>query len=147
MVAELGRTRRPVGTCLVFFAVVALSWSSASMEESQDQLMELAAKNLELTQGLATVETSTATLTPQQVVMSSVIDTRLLKQSAAFDGDRTKWIDSAFTFRAYASAVSTRMVVLMKHAQGAIESMDLPTAPSDRQANAQLCSVLAMVVN
>ena len=54
-----------------------------------------------------TVEASTATPTPQQVLMPSVIDTRVLLQPAACDGDRTKWADWAFTFGAYASAVST----------------------------------------
>ena len=84
MVAELGRRRRPVGTCLVIFALVLLSRSSANMEGLQDQLMVLAAKNIELTQRLATVmATSTATPTPQQVLMPSVINTRWLKQPAA----------------------------------------------------------------
>ena len=84
MVAELGRRRRPVVTCLVFFALEMLSWSSPNTEGLQDQLSELAAKNVELIQRLATMEASTATPTPQQVMMPSVIDTSLLKQPAAF---------------------------------------------------------------
>ena len=106
--------------------------------------MELAAKNIELTQRLATVEAETPT--PQQVFLPTVIDTRLLKQPAAMDGDRAKWADWAFTFRAYASAVRTRMVVLMEHAQSAADWLELPTSPSDNQVNAQLHSVLAMIV-
>ena len=53
---------------------------------------------------------------------------------------------SAFTFRAYASAVSTRMVVLMEHALSATGPLTLSTAPSDKEVNAQLYSVLAMLV-
>ena len=64
----------------------------------------------------------------------------------AFDGDRTTRADWAFTFRAYASAVSTRMAVLMEHAQSATDWLDLPTAPSDKQVIAQLYYVLAMLV-
>ena len=74
------------------------------------------------------------------------MDTRLPKQPAAFDGDRTKWYDRALTFRACASAVSTRMVVLMEHAQGEIEPLDLPVALGDRQVIAQLYCVLAILV-
>ena len=117
------------------------------MESLQQQLIDLAAKNIELTQRLATVEAaSSATPTPQQVLLPSAIDTSLLKQPAVFDGDRTTWADCAFTFRAYASAVSTRMVVVMEHAQSATEPWDLPAAASDNQANAQLRYVLGMLV-
>ena len=70
----------------------------------------------------------------------------MLKQPVAFDGDRTKWAEWAFTVRAYARAVSTRMVVLMEHAQSATDLLDLPTAPSDNQVNAQLYYVLAVLV-
>ena len=72
--------------------------------------------------------------------MPLVIDTRLLKQPVAFDGDRTKWADWAdwaSTFRAYASAISTRLVVLIEHAQSATDPMDLPAAPSDKQVTAR----------
>ena len=82
-------------------------------------------------------EAHRAALTPEQVLMPLVSDTRLRKQPAAFDGDRTKGTDWAFTFKVHASPVSTRMVVLMDHAQSAIGPLDLPTAPSDRQGNAQ----------
>ena len=78
--------------------------------------------------------------------MLLVIDARLVKQPSAFDGDRTKWADWALTFRAYANAASNRMVVLMEHAQSEMEPLDLPTSPSDRQVNAQLYCVLAMLV-
>ena len=94
--------------------------------------MELAARDAELTQRLSAVEAASSTPTPQQVLLPSVIDTRLL------DGDRTKWADLAFTFRAYASAVSTRMVVLMEQAQSATDPLDMPTAPSDKQVHARL---------
>ena len=77
--------------------------------------------------------------------MSSVSDARLLKQPAAFN--RTKWADWAVTFMAHASAVSTRMVVLMERAQSATDFVDLPTAPSNRQVNAPQYSVLAMLVS
>ena len=73
--------------------------------------MELAAKNIELT--LATVEASTATPSPPQVLVPSVVDMRLLKQPAAFDGDRTTLADWALTFRAYADAVNTHMSVCL----------------------------------
>ena len=49
------------------------------------------------------------------------IGTRLQKQPAAFARDRTKWVDWGFTFIANASAVSTRMVVLMEHCQDEIQ--------------------------
>ena len=82
------------------------------------QFMELAAKNIELRQRRATVEAvGTATPTPQQVLMPSVIDTRFLEQPVAFYGDRTKWTDWACTCRAYASAGNTRMVVSMEQVQ------------------------------
>ena len=117
------------------------------MESLQQQLMDLAAKNIELTQRLATVEAASSAIpTPQQVLLPSVIDTSLIKQPAVFDGDRTTWADWAFTFRAYASAVSTRMVVVMAHAQSATEPWDLPAAASVNQANAQLRYVLVMLV-
>ena len=77
--------------------------------------------------------------------LPSLNDTSLLKQQA-FDGDRKKWADWAFTFRACASAVSTRMVVLVEHAQCATEPLTLPKVPSDKQVNAQLYNVLAMLV-
>ena len=48
MVAELCRRRRPVEPRFLFLALVVFSWS-ARMEGLQDQLMELAAKNIELT--------------------------------------------------------------------------------------------------
>ena len=38
------------------------------------------------------------------------------------------------------------MAVLMEHAQSATDWLDLPTAPSDKQVNAQLYYVLAMLV-
>ena len=44
------------------------------------------------------------------------------------------------------AAVSTRMVVLMEHAPGEREPLDLPTAPSDSQLHAQLCCVPAMLM-
>ena len=37
------------------------------------------------------------------------------------------------------------MVALMEHAQRAADSLDLRTAPSDKQNNAQLYNVLAML--
>ena len=137
-----------MGTCLVFLALVVLSWSSANMDGLQDQLMELAAKNIELTQRLATAGSEHSDTLPstRKFLMLLVIDTRFVKQPAAFDGDGTKWADWALTFRAYASAASNRTVVWMEHAQGEIEPLDLPTSPSDRQVNAQLYCVLAMLV-
>ena len=72
---------------------------------------------------------------PQQVLVPSFTDTRLLMQPAEFAGDRTKWADRAFTFRAYASAVSTRVVVMKEHAQGGIEPLDLPVTPGYSQVN------------
>ena len=58
------------------------------MEGLQGQLVEFAVKNTEMTQRLATVEAAkTVTPNPQQVLMPSTIDTRLLKQPAASDGD------------------------------------------------------------
>ena len=60
------------------------------MEGLQEQLMGLAAKNIELTQRLATEAASSATPTPQHVMLPSVIDTRLLDQPVVIDGDRTK---------------------------------------------------------
>ena len=88
-----------MGTRHVFLTLVlVVSGSTASMEELQDQLMELAVRNAELTQRVSAVEAA--------VVLQWVIDTSLLKQPAAFDGDRTKWVEWAFTFRACASAVS-----------------------------------------
>ena len=50
--------------------------------------MALAAKNIELPQRLAAVEAANSTPTPQQVLLPSMTDTRLLKQPAAFDGDQ-----------------------------------------------------------
>ena len=147
MAAEPGRRRRPVGTCLAFLALALVSWSSASTEALQEQLGELAARNADLTRTLGAVEASASSKpNPQQVLFPSVVDTRLLKQPVAFDGDRTKRAGWAFTFRAYASAVSTRMVVLMVHAQSATEPQTFPTAQSDVQVNAQLYYVLAMLV-
>ena len=105
-----------------------------------------ASRNLEVAGSICGAEASAAAPTPQQVLMPSVIDRRLLKQLTAFDGDRTKWANWAFTFRENASAVSTRTVVFMEHAQGEIEPLDLPTAPSDRQVNVQVFCVLAMLV-
>ena len=103
MVAEPGRRRRPVGTCFVFLTLVLVSGSTASMEGLQYQLMELPARNAELTQRLSVVEGASSTTTPQQVLLPSVIDTRLLKQSVAFEGDSTKWAVWEFAFRAFAS--------------------------------------------
>ena len=76
------------------------------------------------------MEAASSTPTPQQVLLPSVIDTRLLKRPVAFDGDRTEWADWAFTFRANASPVSSRMVVWMEHAESATGPLDLPTEPS-----------------
>ena len=57
---------------------VVLSGSSASMQGLQEQLMELAASNIVVTQRLATVEAaSTVTPLPPQVLMPSVISTRV----------------------------------------------------------------------
>ena len=57
------------------------------MEKLQNQLMELAIRNTELTQRVLAVEAVISTPTPQKVVLPSVIATRLLKQPVAFDGD------------------------------------------------------------
>ena len=58
------------------------------MEGLQDQLMELAARNGELIQRLSAVEAASSTPTPQQVLLSLVINTRSLKQAVAFDTER-----------------------------------------------------------
>ena len=76
-------------------------------------------------------------------LVAVVIDTRLLKQPVALDGDRMKWADWALAFRAYASAVSARTVVLMEHAQSATDPLELPVSPNN-QVNAQLW--MAMLV-
>ena len=114
---------------------LVLSGSSASMQGLQEQLMELAASNIVLTQRLATVEAaSTVTPLPQQVLMPSVISTRLPKQLAAFDGDRTKWV--------YVQSVrkcSQRSHGCLGGTRAECDRpvpLDLPIAPSDRQVNA-----------
>ena len=143
LVADDGQWERALSFSLSW----CLSLSSPSMESLQEQLMDLAAKNIELTQRLATVEAASSAIpTPQQVLLPSVIDTSLIKHPVVFDGDKTKWADWVFTFRAYASAVSTRMVVVMEHAQSATEPWDLPAAASVNQANAQLRYVLVVLV-
>ena len=110
MVADLGGRRRAVGTHRVFITLVlVVSGSTASMEELQDLLMELAARNAELTQRVLAVEAVISTPTPQKVVLPSVIATRLLNQPVAIDGDRTKWAEWAFMFRAYASQMHGRL--------------------------------------
>ena len=115
-----------VGTCLVFLTLVLVSGSTVSMKGLQDQLMELAARNAELTRRLSAVEAASSTPTPEEVLLPSVIDTKLLKQRVAFEGDRPERASWAFT--------GTRMDVLMEHAQSATDPLDLPTAPSDKQA-------------
>ena len=107
MVAEPSRRRRPVGTCLVFPTLALVSRSTASMEGLQDELMELATRSAELTQRPPPMEAASSTPTPKQILLPSVIDTKLLKQLVTFDGDRTKWADWAFALRAYANAVKS----------------------------------------
>ena len=60
------------------------------MEALQEKLGELAARSAELAQGLGAVEASaSSTPNPQQVLVPSAIDTRLIKQSVAFDRERS----------------------------------------------------------
>ena len=79
-----------VGTYLFLLALALVSWSSAGMEALQEKLGELAARNGELAQRLGAVEASaSSTPNPQQVLVPSAIDTRLLKQPVAFDRERS----------------------------------------------------------
>ena len=88
---------RPVATCVVFFALVVLSWSSANMEGLQSVYGACGEGN-RVDSDTRNGGASTTTPTHQQVLMPSVINTTLLEQTAAFDGNRTKWADWAFTF-------------------------------------------------
>ena len=106
----------------------------------------MAAKNIELTRKLATVEAaSSMTATPQQVLLPSVINTRLLKQPAASEGDRMTRADRACKFRAYANAV--RHGRLDRTRAGCDRPVGLTRrASNDNQIHAQLYYVLDMLV-
>ena len=97
--------------------------TSAHGRTASTPLSACAAQHQALLQRLAAVEAATASAEPtriehlQSVLQPSVIGTRLLKQPSVFDGDRLSCADWGFTFGAYSSAISVRMVRLMEHAQ------------------------------
>ena len=107
------------------------SSDTAALVSSRDSLVtsahgrtaSTASHNQALLQRLAALEAATASAVPtsterlQSVRQPSVIGTRLLKQPSVFDGDRLTCADWAFTFGAWSSAISVRMVRLMELAQ------------------------------
>ena len=148
MVAEPGRRRRPVGTCLCLSrsrgVVLVISKHGEFAGTVDGSCGEEHRVDAETRDG-GSRELSDTNSTASLVAVGDRLESAQAA-SVVFHGDRTKWADWAFTFRAYASAVSTRMVVVMEHAQSATEPWDLPAAASDNQANAQLRHVLGMLV-
>ena len=129
------------------------------MEQIQRQLLEVSGQNAELVNRLAAMEQAVAhanaaaqsaqAATQQQSaprVSAGLVDTRLMKQPNTFEGEREAWGDWAFTFRAYAAAVSTDIVDLMVYAEGQTEVIPPFQAEAQRQADAQLYYVLVMLV-
>ena len=80
---------------------------------------------------------------PPPPVLSSLVDTRLIGKPAVFAGTQDTWTDWSFVFKAYCSALSTRLVALMEAAQGQ-PALIMPTDPADQAISAQLYYVLAL---
>ena len=80
---------------------------------------------------------------PPPPVMSSLVDTRLIGKPAVFAGTQDTWTDWSFVFKAYCSALSTRLVALMEAAQGQ-PALIMPTDPADQAISAQQYYVLAL---
>ena len=80
---------------------------------------------------------------PPPPVMSSLVDTRLIGKPAVFAGTQESWTDWSFVFKAYCSALSTRLVALMEAAQGQ-PALIMPTDPADQAISAQLYYALAL---
>ena len=92
------------------------------------------------------VEAASSTPTPQQVLLPVGDGHEVAQAAGSVLRRQNEMGDWACTFRAYASVVSTRMVVLMEYTQSATDLLDLPTAPSDNLVIAQPYYVLAMFV-
>ena len=80
---------------------------------------------------------------PPTPTMSSLVDTRLIGKPAVFSGTQEPWTDWSFVFKAYCSALSTRLVALMEAAQGQSDLI-MPTDPADQAISSQLYYVLAL---
>jgi hypothetical protein len=80
---------------------------------------------------------------PPPPTMNSLVDTRLIGKPAVFAGTQESWMDWSFVFKAYCSALSTRLVALMEAAQGQ-SALIVPTDPADQAISAQLYYVLAL---
>ena len=136
------------------------------MEQMQRQMQEMSGHNQELINRLAVLEQATlqATHAAQAATASSaqsaasaqaarsprpqaaLVDTRLMRQPNSFEGERDQWADWAFTFRAYAAAVSTDIANIMRHAEGIADVCAQFPEEQQQQSNAQLYYVLVMLV-
>ena len=135
MVAELGCRQRPVRARSILLHVVALalsSWSSAAVRSAA--LAERPATVEAMSTRLGTPATSLDAVSHRQEVAEAASSARRRQH----DG-RAGW---SLTSRAFARALSTRMVVLMEHARSAIEQLPLAVKSEERHADAQLYCLL-----
>ena len=118
------------------------------MEGISRQLQEVSGQNEQLVTRLAMLERAAAAapLPTPQARQAALVDTRLVKQPNTFEGDKENWADWAFTFRAYAAAVSTDIAKVLAHA----EIQDKPCGQFGEeagvQATAQLYYILVMLM-
>ena len=116
------------------------------MQGISRQLQEVSGQNEQLVARLAMLERAAAAtpLPAPQPRQAALVDTRLVKQPNTFEGDEENWADWAFTFRAFAAAVSTDIARVLAHA----EVQDKPCGQFGEevgvQATPQLYYILVM---